>query len=159
MTYYQLIDIISIDNTICMSGVVKIYLSTISKKKEVKEFLQDLGQFINRDDFNIDYDFYLNLKDDPRRDKKYTTSYTTLALEYDNNDIVEVLKTLTIEDYSETKIDTDDVHPPILYVFGKKIDEKLVYIKLKIRERNRRCIVCVSFHFAMRPMAFPYNKK
>ena len=47
-----------------MSGVVKIYLSTISKKKEVKEFLQDLGQFINRDDFNIDHDFYLNLKDD-----------------------------------------------------------------------------------------------
>ena len=117
-----------------MSGVVKIY-------------------------FNIDHDFYLNLKDDQRRDKKYTTSYTTLALEYDNNDIVEVLKTLTVEDYSETKIDTDDIHPPILYVFGKKIDEKLVYIKLKIRERNRRCIVCVSFHFAMRPIAFPYNKK
>lgn len=159
LTYYQLIDIISIDNTICMSGVVKIYLSTISKKKEVKEFLQDLGQFINRDDFNIDHDFYLNLKDAQRRDKKYTTSYTTLALEYDNNDIVEVLKTLTVEDYSETKIDTDDIHPPILYVFGKKIDEKLVYIKLKIRERNRRCIVCVSFHFAMRPIAFPYNKK
>ena len=132
LTYYQLIDIISIDNTICMSGVVKIYLSTISKKKEVKEFLQDLGQFINRDDINIDHDFYLNLKDDQRRDKKYTTSYTTLALEYDNNDIVEVLKTLTVEDYSETKIDTDDIHPPILYVFGKKIDEKLVYIKLKI---------------------------
>lgn len=103
-----------------MSGVVKIYLSTISKKKEVKEFLQDLGQFINRDDFNIDHDFYLNLKDDQRRDKKYTTSYTTLALEYDNNDIVEVLKTLTVEDYSETKIDTDDIHPPILYVFERK---------------------------------------
>ena len=159
MTHYQLIGIISIDNIICMFGVVKIYLSTISKKKEVKEFLQDLNQFINRDDFNIDYDFYLNLKDDQRRDKKYTTTYTTLALEYDNNDIVEVLKTLTVEDYSETKIDTDDVHPPILYVFGKKIDEKLVYVKLKIRERNRRCIVCVSFHFAMRTMAFPYNKK
>ena len=100
------------------------------------EVSKDLDQFINRDDFNIDYDFYLNLKDDPRRDKKYTTSYTTLALEYDNNDIVEVLKTLTIEDYSETKIDTDDVHPPILYVFGKKIDEKLVYIKLKIKNKN-----------------------
>lgn len=44
-------------------------------------------------------------------------------------------------------------------IYTKEIDEKLVYIKLKIRERNRRCIVCVSFHFAMRPMAFPYNKK
>ena len=58
-----------------------------------------------------------------------------MALEYDNNDIVEVLKTLTVEDYSETKIDTDDIHPPILYVFGKKIDEKLVYIRLKISRR------------------------
>ncbi|MGN9019308.1 hypothetical protein ACTM9B_10280 [Lachnospiraceae bacterium HCP1S3_A10] len=33
------------------------------------------------------------------------------------------------EEYSETKVDKDDVNPPILFVFGKDINGKLIYVK------------------------------
>ena len=32
------------------------------------------------------------------------------------------------EEYSETKVDKDDVNPPILFVFGKDINGKLIYV-------------------------------
>lgn len=53
-------------------------------------------------------------------------------------------------------MDKDDLNPPVLFVFGKEISERLVYIKLKIKGEQTRHIVCVSFHYAEEPMAFPY---
>jgi hypothetical protein len=63
---------------------------------------------------------------------------------------------LTISEYSETKIDYDDLNPPLLFVFGKIINNKLVYIKLKIKENQNKYILCVSFHYAKDEMNFPY---
>ena len=53
-------------------------------------------------------------------------------------------------------IDKDDTSPPALFVFGKKINEKLVYIKLKIKGEMEKRILCVSFHYAKDNMGFPY---
>ena len=54
-------------------------------------------------------------------------------LDYDTEDVAERLKELTVAEYSETKIDTDDLNPPLLFVFGKDINSELVYIKVKIK--------------------------
>ena len=54
-------------------------------------------------------------------------------LDYDSSDIIDRLKELTISDYSETLIDKDDNKPPLLFVFGKDIDGRLVYIKIKVK--------------------------
>ena len=70
---------------------------------------------------------------------------------------VEILKTLCVKEYSETKIDKDNTHPPLLFVFGKVIDGKEVYIKIKLRERAKRDIACISFHFAKNKMEYPYR--
>lgn len=59
------------------------------------------------------------------------------------------------EEYSETKVDKDDVNSPILFVFGKDINGKLIYVKLKIRNQQKQ-VVCVSFHYAKDKMEFPY---
>lgn len=70
-----------------------------------------------------------------------------LDLDYDTSDIVERLKELTLAEYSETLIDKDDSNPPLLFVFGKSIDNKLVYIKLKIKgNTSKRYYV---YHFIM----------
>ena len=69
---------------------------------------------------------------------------------------VDKLKELTVEEYSETKIDKDDLDPPLLWVFGKNIHRQLVYIKLKIKENQSRHVLCVSFHYAKEKMKFPY---
>lgn len=89
-------------------------------------------------------------------DVRYSTPYTLLDLDYDTEDVVDRLKELTVEEYSETKIDKDDLDPPLLFVFGKDIKGRLVYVKLKIKGDQKKHILCVSFHYAKGKMQFPY---
>ena len=121
-----------------MREVIPIFLSTQSKKGEVTAFLEELKMFLEKDD------------------AEHSTPYTLLDLDYDIEDIADRLKELTVEEYSETKIDKDDLNPPLLFVFGKKINRKLVYIKLKIKGNRKRHVLCVSFHYAKDKMKFPY---
>lgn len=137
-------------------GVTIIFLSTKSKKKEVISFLEELKALLGREDFDVDTDLLIIKKKKTGKDEKYSTPYTLLDLEYNTEDVVERLKELTVEEYSETKIDTDDVNPLQLFVFGKDISGKLVYIKLKIKGEQQKYVLCVSFHYAKGEMIFPY---
>ncbi len=117
--------------------------------------MENLREVLNSVDFKIDNDLIIvkAQKDEP----KYSTPFTLLDLEYDTSDVVDRLKELTIADYSETLMDIDDDDPPLLYVFGKDINSKLVYIKLKIREGSGKTVLCLSFHYAKHEMIFPYR--
>ena len=77
-------------------------------------------------------------------------------LEYDSDDVVSRLKELTLQEYSETLIDKDFDKPPLLFVFGKYINKRLVYIKLKIKGETTKKVLCLSFHYAKYDMTFPY---
>lgn len=136
--------------------MVIIFLSTQSKKREVVTFLNELKDLIEKEDFDIDTGMILIRRKKRGDDQKYSTPYTLLDLDYDVEDVVERLKELTVEEYSETKIDTDDLNPPLLFVFGKNINNRLVYVKLKIKGDQQRHILCVSFHYAKDKMTFPY---
>lgn len=136
--------------------MIAIFLSTQSKKREVVAFLTELKELLEDEDFNVDTDMTLIRKKKQGYDQRYSTPYTLLDLDYDTGDVVNRLKELTVEEYSETKIDKDDWNPPLLFVFGKDIDSKLVYVKLKIREDQPRHVLCVSFHYAKEKMIFPY---
>ena len=146
--YYQLI-------VMDLLEVIIIFLSTQSKKGEVAAFLKELKMFLEKGDFNIDTDFIL-IRKDKKDDMEHSTPYTLLELDYDIEDVVDRLKELTVEEYSETKIDKDDLDPPLLFVFGKNINRKLIYIKLKIKGDQKRHVLCVSFHYAKDKMKFPY---
>ena len=146
--YYQLI-------VMDLLEVIIIFLSTQSKKGEVAAFLKELKMFLEKGDFNIDTDFIL-IRKNKKDDMEHSTPYTLLDLDYDIEDVVDRLKELTVEEYSETKIDKDDLDPPLLFVFGKNINRKLVYIKLKIKGNRKRHVLCVSFHYAKDKMKFPY---
>ena len=139
-----------------LKEVVDIFLSTQSKKKEVIAFLEELKELLEKEDFDIDSDITL-IKKKKINDEEHSTPYTLLDLDYDVWDVVERLKELTAAEYSETKIDKDDLNPPLLFVFGKDINRKLVYIKLKIKGYQRRRVLCVSFHYARDLMKFPYK--
>ena len=132
-----------------------IILNVQSKKSVVISFLEDLKNLLNTEEFNIDSDFLL-IKKRKNNDEDHPTPYTLLDLDYDTWDVIERLKELTVAEYSETKIDKDDSDPPLLFVFGKDIERKLVYIKLKIKGEQKRRVVCVSFHYAKEPMNFPF---
>lgn len=137
--------------------VIGIFLSSQSKKREVLAFLEELHKVLDSDDFDINTDLNLIRKKKQGDDQKFSTPYTLLDLDYDAEDVVNRLKELKVEEYSETKIDTDDVNPPILFVFGKDINGKLIYVKLKIRDYQKQ-VICVSFHYAKDKMEFPYAK-
>lgn len=72
-------------------------------------------------------------------------------------DVVERLKEITLQDYSETLGDKDNDNPPYLHVFGKYINGKEVYIKLKIRDGITKKVLCLSFHYAEYCMNHPYG--
>lgn len=146
--YYQLI-------VMDLLEVIIIFLSTQSKKGEVAAFLKELKMFLEKGDFNIDTDFIL-IRKNKKDDMEHSTPYTLLDLDYDIEDVVDRSKELTVEEYSETKIDKDDLDPPLLFVFGKNINRKLIYIKLKIKGDQKRHVLCVSFHYAKDKMKFPY---
>lgn len=154
LTNYQLKSILSIDSVVL--GVIIIFLSIQSKKKEVIAFLDELKALLENVDFDIDTDFILIRKKKSGQDYKYSTPYTLLDLDYEAEDVVNQLKKLTVAEYSETKIDTNDTNPPLLFVFGKDINSKHVYVKLKIKGEQQRHVLCVSFHYAKEKMIFPY---
>lgn len=120
-------------------------------------FLEELKAFLKGNDFDIDHDLIL-IKKKKVDDEEYSTPYTLLDLDYNSEDVVSRLKELTVAEYSETKIDKDDLNPPLLFVFGKDINRRLVYMKLKIKKKEnlRKHILCVSFHYAKEKMKFPY---
>ncbi|WP_155840026.1 hypothetical protein [Butyrivibrio sp. MC2021] len=110
---------------------------------------------MGKEDFNIDSDLTL-IKKKKIDDEEHSTPYTLLDLDYDTSDVVERLKELSVSEYSETKIDIDDLNPPLLFVFGKDINGKLIYVKSKIKGEQKRRVICVSFHYARDSMKFPY---
>ena len=120
-------------------------------------FLEELKAFLKGNDFDIDHDLIL-IKKKKVDDEEYSTPYTLLDLDYNSEEVVNRLKELTVAEYSETKIDKDDLNPPLLFVFGKDINRRLVYMKLKIKKKEnlRKHILCVSFHYAKEKMKFPY---
>ena len=138
-----------------MPEVISIFLSYQSKKREVETFLDELHKLLESNDFDINTDLNFVCKKKQGADQKFSTPYTLLDLDYDAEDVVNRLKELKVEEYSETKIDKDDVNPPILFVFGKDINSRLVYVKLKIRNQQKQ-VVCVSFHYAKDKIEFPY---
>ena len=133
-----------------------IKLSIQSKKKEVISFLQQLQEVLQDENFDLNTNLTLIRKKKGKEKERFSTPYTLVDLNYDIYDVMEQLKCLTVREYAETLIDKDDVHPPLLFVFGKEINDKQIYVKLKIKENQVRRVLCVSFHYAENELFFPY---
>lgn len=71
---------------------------------------------------------------------------------------MEVVKSITVDDYSEGPIKNLLNRLGDLWVFGKDVDGQEVYIKICYGLPNHSTI-CVSFHIAEYPMNYPYKKK
>ena len=69
------------------------------------------------------------------------------------------IMSLSVADYCEGPTKDQD-REGFLWVFGKEIGGKEVYIKLKIVSVGTEEIAkCISFHPARRPLHFPYRRK
>lgn len=118
-------------------------------------FLKTMKDIFEDKAFSADRDFIL-IRSKKEGREQYSTPYTLVDLDYDVDDVIKNLKELRIEDYSETLYDMDDANPPLLFVFGKDIRGRQIYIKVKIKNGRSRRVLCVSFHYAEYKMKFPY---
>lgn len=134
--------------------MTRIKVPIRSEKKAVREFLEELREVLNKEDFSVEDN--LILIKSSKDEICYSTSYTMADLEYDAFDVADRLKELTLQEYSETLMDKDDDKPPLLFVFGKDINGRQVYIKLKIKTNTAKRVLCLSFHYAKYEMTFPY---
>lgn len=137
-----------------MGGWLKIKIPILSDKATVRGFLEQLREILADADFTIEKN--LIIIKSRKEEIEFSTPYTMLDLEYDADDIVACLRELQLQEYSETLLDRDGDKPPLLFVFGKNINNRLVYIKLKIKGEATKTILCLSFHYAKYNMNFPY---
>ena len=135
-----------------------------SSKSNVCDFLEKMKSILESVDFDIRRDFIFQryrVIDDP--DDEYTNENTLLALDYDMQDVVEVLKALTLEDYHESMVDNVADGFNVFFVFGKRIRKRDVYIKVRLKQRAGMAnsyVFCISFHFARQTITlYPYRKK
>lgn len=125
----------------------------ISSETEVDGFLRDLKGILTDVDFDVSVDLdILNKKRTESPTDPYTTFNTLQALSFDRYDVVKQLLCLDVSDYIETFIDDKDNTLPPFYTFGKDINNREVYIKVKIRDKKNHKVFCVSFHFARYPL-------
>ncbi len=66
----------------------------------------------------------------------------------------EIILSLEVEDYSEGPLDETQLGGTEMWIFGKSIKSKHVYIKLTISKISNSAI-CISFHKAEFPIEYP----
>jgi hypothetical protein len=68
----------------------------------------------------------------------------------------EIIASLQTKDYSEGPL-AEKMHGILpMWVFGKEVNDREVYIKISMGIENNRA-VCISFHIAEYPMKYPYK--
>ena len=116
----------------------------MASQKQIESFLRD---------FKFHLDFWgLLIRSD--RQKNFATM---LELEYSINDVKNELKRLEFQDYSEGPLKETLYKSADMWVFGKMIQSKEVYIKITMGLGDSK-VLCISFHFAERAMCYPFKK-
>lgn len=68
----------------------------------------------------------------------------------------EIINSLNVENYSEGPLSEKMRGILPMWVFGKEVKKKEVYIKVSMGTENNTA-VCISFHIAEHPMNYPYK--
>lgn len=130
---------------------------------DTRSLPNDINKFLNKVCRILQDTSNFILKRNRRNEKanpKYTTETCLLELEYDTEDVINEIKSLSLNHYYQTLFDDKGRgHQPI-YVFIKTIQKKQVYIKIQLKERvDGEKVVCISFHYAEHEISkLPYAK-
>jgi hypothetical protein len=116
----------------------------MASKDQIEAFLRD---------FKYKLDFWgLLLRSD--RGKNFTT---ITQLEYSVEDVKKELRELEFRDYAEGPVEETLYGGADMWVFGKVIQSKEVYIKITMGQASSK-VLCISFHFAESSLNYPYKK-
>lgn len=90
------------------------------------------------------------------RDDRNKNAQALIDLELRPIDRITVLETLDIKDYSEGPLTETLYRGADMWVFGKTVKKKEVYIKITMGAMNSSAI-CISFHLAQHKMNYPFK--
>jgi len=117
----------------------------ISTKSDVEDFLTQVQNIINTQN-----GFYLK---DRRKNMKALTNYN-IPIE----SVKYFIEYLDVQHYSKgPEQDDQDEYDHSWWFFGRVIDNRMFYIKLRIITKAKQQVVCLSFHPAKYPIDFPYK--
>ncbi len=88
------------------------------------------------------------------RDDRGKNTQTLLNLEISKDYRNKVLKELQVTDYSEGPLPEKMYGGAAMWVFGKMVKGKEIYIKITMGMTGAQTI-CISFHIAEHPMNYP----
>ncbi|TAG29762.1 MAG: toxin [Sphingobacteriia bacterium] len=111
---------------------------------EIKAFLND---------FHIKMDIWGIVV----RDDRGKNSQTLLDLEITKDQRNKVLKALAVEEYSEGPLPEKLYGGADMWVFGKTVKAKEIYIKITMGTISTK-VICISFHVAEHPMNYPQKQ-
>ena len=110
---------------------------------EVKAFLEQ---------FNVKAQVYgIRFRNDREKNKE-----TLRLLEISPLQREVIVKTLQAQDYVEGPLIDVLNKEGEMWVFGKDVKEREVYIKITLGYENGQTI-CISFHIAEKPLVYPYK--
>lgn len=115
----------------------------MSKREEVSQFLQD---FITKSKI-----WDILFQSDRTNNKNILT---LLELEITYAEAKKILPELKFEDYCQGPIPDTLYNISDMWVFGKTIRKKEVYIKIQLGRSNSQTI-CISFHFSEHKLVYP----
>jgi hypothetical protein len=113
-------------------------------RDEVRRFLHRFKELVRKRNF-----YYLD----------HEKTFQTLGLlGLTEKNCTEEILNLSVLDYSSGP-DPDHDKPGYIWVFGKVVNSREIYIKLKIVEKNdREKAICLSFHIAEKPLYHPFTE-
>jgi hypothetical protein len=88
------------------------------------------------------------------RDDRGKNTQTLAELELRPNERKTILESLETKDYSEGPIDDRLYGGSTMWVFGKIVKQKEVYIKITMGIYGSN-VICISFHLAQHKMHYP----
>lgn len=92
------------------------------------------------------------------RDDRGKNTQTLLDLEITKAERYRMLTALKVSDYAEGPNKDTLNNGADMWVFGKTIKGKEVYIKITMGICNSQ-VICISFHVALYQMNYPYSNK
>lgn len=116
----------------------------MSKQQEVELFIKELQNKVTI--FSIVF-----------IDERQKNAQTILILEISPAKRTEIIKELNAEDYSEGPIKEELRGYEQMWVFGKLVRKREIYIKISLGHFNNSA-VCISFHIAEHKMKYPLKK-
>ena len=90
-------------------------------------------------------------------DKRPKNLQTLLDLEITPAQRTDILRALTVIDYSEGPLEEKAYGGRDMLVFGKEVKKQEVYIKVTVGVANKP-VLCISFHIAEHKMKYPFKK-